>query len=183
MTPSEPTISSILLELAEQYDGVVAERDVFARVLERRPSRAKDPYASIRNILRYNSLETGWVRLGGGQLIPRRSRSRGCAPGCCPAPTISGDLLARAKLEPFVLLRSTKPTPDRRAEPRDPKRYHPAARQQRALQLLGRRCANARRLVSAHTLCARRQHCDHDRQRRAADPAARARAGRAIPRR
>ncbi|MFN8568285.1 MAG: hypothetical protein U0Z44_12385 [Kouleothrix sp.] len=110
MTPSEPTISSILLELAEQYDGVVAERDVFARVLERRPSRAKDPYASIRNILRYDSLETGWVRLGGGQLIPRRIALQGLRFRVLPsADEISGDLLARAKLEPFVLLRMPNP--------------------------------------------------------------------------
>jgi hypothetical protein len=71
MEQSEPTISSILLELADEYSGIVSEREVFERVLARRPSHAKDPYASIRNKLRYDAIETGWVRLGGGELIPR----------------------------------------------------------------------------------------------------------------
>ena len=106
----EPTISSILLKLSDEYDGIVAERDVFARVLERRPSRAKDPFASIRNILRYDSFETGWVRLGGGKLMPRHSVLRGLRFRVVPAPDeIAADLLARAKIEPFVLLRMPNP--------------------------------------------------------------------------
>ncbi len=110
MTPSEPTISSILLELADQYHDIVAERDVFERVLARRPSRAKDPYASIRNILRYDSFETGWIRLGGGKLVPRRVALQGLRFRVVPtADEIGGDLLARAKLEPFVLLRMPNP--------------------------------------------------------------------------
>ena len=110
MSLSEPTITSILLDLAREYDGVVAEREVFARVLERRPSSAKDPYASIRNLLRYDSFETGWVRLGGGKLIPRHSALRGLRFRVVPAPDeITADLLARAKLEPFVKLRMPNP--------------------------------------------------------------------------
>ena len=57
MEQSEPTISSILLELAAEYNGIVSEREVFERVLARRPSQAKDPYASIRNKLRYDAIE------------------------------------------------------------------------------------------------------------------------------
>src|SRR5215213_6802561 len=77
MEQSEPTISSILLELAAEYNGIVSEREVFERVLERRPSQAKDPYASIRNKLRYDAIETGWVRLGGGELVPRHAALQG----------------------------------------------------------------------------------------------------------
>lgn len=110
MTPSEPTISSILLDLAHQYNDIVAERDVFERVLARRPSRAKDPYASIRSILRYDSFETGWIRLGGGKLIPRHVALQGLRFRVIPsANEIAGDLLARTKLEPFVLLRMPNP--------------------------------------------------------------------------
>jgi hypothetical protein len=107
---AEPTISSILLELANEYTGIVAERDVFERVLTRRPSRAKDPYASIRNLLRYDSLETGWVRLGGGKLIPRRVALQDLRFRVLPsAEEIASDVLARAKLEPFVQLRMANP--------------------------------------------------------------------------
>ena len=77
MAQSEPTISSVLLELAEQYDGVVAEREILDRVLAVRPSRAKDPYASIRNKLRWEGVDNGWVRLGGGELIPLRVALKG----------------------------------------------------------------------------------------------------------
>jgi len=106
MTQSEPTISSILLELADEYDGIVAEREVLDRVLERRPSQAKDPYASIRNILRYESFESGWVRLGGGKLIPRRIALRGLRFRVIPSDDeFAGDLLARSWLMPFVSLR------------------------------------------------------------------------------
>jgi hypothetical protein len=109
MTQSEPTISSILVELADQYDGIVAEREVFDRVLERRPSQAKDPYASIRNILRYESLESGWVRLGSGKLIPRRIALQGLRFRVIPSDDeFAGDLLARSWLMPFVSLRIQK---------------------------------------------------------------------------
>ena len=37
MEQSEPTISSILLELADEYSGIVSEREVFERVLARQP--------------------------------------------------------------------------------------------------------------------------------------------------
>jgi hypothetical protein len=70
MAQGEPTIAGILQELSTQYHGVVAEREVLDRVLERRPSRAKNPYAGIREKLRYDGPRLGWVRLGGGELIP-----------------------------------------------------------------------------------------------------------------
>jgi hypothetical protein len=73
MEQSEPTISSILLELADEYSEIVSEREVFERVLARRPSQAKDPYASIRNKLRYDAIETGcWAAAAD----PAKSRSR-----------------------------------------------------------------------------------------------------------
>jgi hypothetical protein len=109
MTQSEPTISSILLELADEYEGVVAEREVLDRVLQRRPSQAKDPYASIRNILRYESSESGWVRLGSGKLIPRRIALQGLRFRVMPSDDeFAGDLLARSWLMPFVSLRLQK---------------------------------------------------------------------------
>jgi hypothetical protein len=110
MEQSEPTISSILLELADEYEGIVAEREVFDRVLARRPSQAKDPYASIRNKLRYDTLETGWVRLGGGELIPRRIALQGLRFRIVPsADEFAGDILSRAWLIPFVSLRQPLP--------------------------------------------------------------------------
>ncbi len=72
MAQDEPTIAGILQELSTQYHGVVAEREVMDRVLERKPSRAKNPYAGIREKLRYDGPRLGWVRLGGGELIPLR---------------------------------------------------------------------------------------------------------------
>src|SRR5690348_9809107 len=110
MEQSEPTISSILLELADEYNGIVAEREVFDRVLARRPSQAKDPYASIRNKLRYDAIETGWVRLGGGELIPRRVALQGLRFRVIPSEEeFAGDLLARVWLIPFVSLREPAP--------------------------------------------------------------------------
>jgi hypothetical protein len=106
MEQPEPTISSILLELADAYDGIVAEREIFDRVLARRPSQAKDPYASIRNKLRYDALETGWVRLGGGELIPRRIALKGLRFRVIPSQDeFAGDMLSRIWLIPFVSLR------------------------------------------------------------------------------
>ena len=107
MAQSEPTISSILQELAREYDRVAAEREVLDRVLERRPSQAKDPYASIRNILRYDAEDAGWVRLGGGKLIPRRIALLGLRFRVIPTDEeFVADMLARAWLIPFVSLLS-----------------------------------------------------------------------------
>jgi hypothetical protein len=110
MEQSELTISSILLDLANEYDGIVTEREVFDRVLARRPSQAKDPYASIRNKLRYDAIETGWVRLGGGELIPRRIALQGLRFRVIPSEEeFAGDMLARAWLIPFASLRQPAP--------------------------------------------------------------------------
>src|SRR5215211_3286810 len=110
MEQSEPTISSILLELADEYNGIVSEREVFERVLARRPSQAKDPYASIRNKLRYDGVEVGWVRLGGGELIPRKVALQGLRFRVIPSDDeFAGDMLARAWLIPFVSLRQPAP--------------------------------------------------------------------------
>ena len=99
MEQSEPTISSILLELAAEYSGIVSEREVFERVLARRPSQAKDPYASIRNKLRYDAIETGWVRLGGGELIPRQVALQGLRFRVIPSEEeFAGDMIARVWL-------------------------------------------------------------------------------------
>jgi hypothetical protein len=106
MTQSEPTISSILLELATEYDEIVAEREVFDRVLQRRPSQAKDPYASIRNLLRYDASDTGWVRLGGGMLIPRHAALDGLRFRIVPSEEeLAGNMVARVWLTPFVASR------------------------------------------------------------------------------
>lgn len=105
MAQHEPTIASILQDLAEQYSGVVAERELLDRVLARRPSRAKNPYASIRERLRFEATSLGWVRLGGGALVPLRVVLSGLRFRVIPsADEYAGDLLLRARLAPFVPL-------------------------------------------------------------------------------
>lgn len=103
MAHDEPTIAHILQELSAQYEGIVAEQEVFERVLERKPSRAKDPYAGIREKLRYDAPRVGWVRLGGGQLIPLRVALEGLRFRIIPsADEFAGDMIARSKFAPFV---------------------------------------------------------------------------------
>lgn len=103
MALHEPTIASILQQLAAHYHGVVAEREVFDRVLERRPSNAKDPYASIREKLRFGAPRVGWVRLGGGELIPLRVALLGLRFRVIPSDDeFAGDMIERDRLEPFV---------------------------------------------------------------------------------
>ncbi|MEP7188374.1 MAG: hypothetical protein ABI901_04185, partial [Roseiflexaceae bacterium] len=110
MEQSEPTISSILLELAAEYSGIVSEREVFERVLARRPSQAKDPYASIRNKLRYDAIETGWVRLGGGELLARQAALQGLRFRVIPSDEeFAGDMISRVWLIPFASLRQPAP--------------------------------------------------------------------------
>lgn len=67
---NEITIAAVLQTLAQQYDGIVSEAELFQRVLELRPSTAKNPYASIRNKIRWDSAYVGWVRLGAGEIVP-----------------------------------------------------------------------------------------------------------------
>src|SRR5262245_37766312 len=103
MARDERTISDILQELSAQYDGVVAEREVLDRVLERRPSRAKDPYAGIRDKLRYDGPRLGWVRLGGGELIPLRVALEGLRFRIIPSDDeFAADAITWSKFVPFV---------------------------------------------------------------------------------
>ena len=106
MAPNTPTIASILQALAAHYDGPVPEREVMDRVLERRPSRAKDPYASIRERLRWEGPLLGWVRMGRGTLLPLRVALSGLRFRCIPSDdeVREGQLDLRL-LAPFVLLR------------------------------------------------------------------------------
>jgi hypothetical protein len=105
MAQHEPTIASILQELAQQYSGVVAEREILDRVLAKRPSQAKNPYASIREKLRFDATTVGWVRLGGGELVPLRVVLAGLRFRAVPGEDeYAGDLLLRVRLVPFVPL-------------------------------------------------------------------------------
>ena len=77
MTHNEPTIASILRHLSGEYDGPVEERRVLERVLEQRPSSAKNPFATIRERLRWDGLTLGWLRLSRSQLVPLRIALQG----------------------------------------------------------------------------------------------------------
>lgn len=69
---NEPTIASVLQELAKYYQNIVTEQELFQRVLELRPSSAKNPYASIRDKIRWDAGLVGWIRLSRTELIPLR---------------------------------------------------------------------------------------------------------------
>jgi hypothetical protein len=102
MTHHEPTIASILRLLSGEYDGPVDERRVLERVLERRPSSAKNPFATIRERLRWDGLTLGWLRLGRGQLMPLRIALTGLRFRCVPRPLDhAAGLLPLAHLLPF----------------------------------------------------------------------------------
>ncbi|MFQ3661884.1 MAG: hypothetical protein SNJ69_05750 [Chloroflexaceae bacterium] len=103
MTQHEPTIASILRHLAHEYDGPVEERHILDRVLEQRPSNAKNPYATIRERLRWDGLKLGWLRLSRTQLVPLRVALEGLRFRCLPRPQdIEAGLLPLAHLQPFV---------------------------------------------------------------------------------
>src|SRR5436305_6548242 len=103
MAQDELTISSILQELAAHYDGIVSEREVFERVLARRPSRAKDPYAGIREKLRFGASRIGWVRLGDGKLMPLRVALDGLRFRVIPDDEeFAASVILRSRLEPFI---------------------------------------------------------------------------------
>ncbi len=107
MTHNEPTIASILRRLAGQYDGPVDERRVLERVLEQRPSSAKNPYATIRERLRWDGLTLGWLRLSRSQLVPLRVALQGLRFRCLPRPRdVEAGLLPLVHLQPFAGLRS-----------------------------------------------------------------------------
>jgi hypothetical protein len=107
MSNQEPTIASILRVLAGEYDGPVEERRVLDRVLERRPSAAKNPYATIRERLRWDGLALGWLRLGRGKLVPLRVALQDLRFRCVPrSRDVEAGTLPLAHLQPFAGLRS-----------------------------------------------------------------------------
>lgn len=107
MNQHEPTIATILRLLAGEYDGPVDERRVLERVLERRPSSAKNPYATIRERLRWDGLTLGWLRLNRSQLVPLRIALQGLRFRCIPRPRdVAAGLLPVAHLQPFAGLRN-----------------------------------------------------------------------------
>lgn len=102
----EPTIAGILRHLASEYDGPVEERRVLDQVLERRPSSAKNPYATIRERLRWDGLALGWLRLDRRRLMPLRVAMQGLRFRCVPrACDVAAGLLPLAHLQPFAGLR------------------------------------------------------------------------------
>lgn len=110
MTQHEPTIASILRLLALEYDGPVEERRLLDRVLERRPSTAKNPYATIRERLRWDGLNLGWLRLNRHQLMPLRVALQGLRFRCIPRPCdVANGQLPLAHLRPFAGLPYTPP--------------------------------------------------------------------------
>ncbi|HMQ31553.1 MAG TPA: hypothetical protein PKD53_12565, partial [Chloroflexaceae bacterium] len=107
MSHHEPTIASILRALAGEYDGPVEERRVLERVLEQRPSSAKNPYATIRERLRWDGLTLGWLRISRAQLMPLRVALQGLRFRCLPRPRdVEAGLLPLVHLQPFAGLRS-----------------------------------------------------------------------------
>lgn len=107
MTHNEPTIASILRHLSGEYDGPVEERRVLERVLEQRPSSAKNPFATIRERLRWDGLTLGWLRLSRSQLVPLRVALQGLRFRCLPRPRdVEAGLLPLVHLQPFAGLRS-----------------------------------------------------------------------------
>ncbi len=107
MSHHEPTIASILRALAGEYDGPVEERRVLERVLEQRPSSAKNPYATIRERLRWDGLTLGWLRISRSQLMPLRVALQGLRFRCLPrARDVAAGLLPLVHLQPFAGLRS-----------------------------------------------------------------------------
>jgi hypothetical protein len=103
MAQQEITISRVLQELAQAYDTIINERELFERVLQRRPSQAKDPFASIREKLRWDGAQVGWVRLGGSQVVPLRVVRTGLRFRIIPSDDeYHNDQLLRYQLLPFI---------------------------------------------------------------------------------
>jgi hypothetical protein len=110
MPNHEPTIASILRTLAAQYDGPVAERLVLERVLEQRPSNAKNPYATIRERLRWDGPALGWLRLDRSQLVPMHVVLQGLRFRCLPDLwELETGVLPLVRLQPFAGLRGAAP--------------------------------------------------------------------------
>jgi hypothetical protein len=108
MPHHEPTIAGILRLLAAEYDGPVAERQVLDQVLQQRPSSAKNPYATIRERLRWDGLTLGWLRLSRRELVPLRVALQGLRFRCLPrARDLLVGQLPLVCLQPFAGLRSS----------------------------------------------------------------------------
>jgi hypothetical protein len=92
-----------LQELALEYNAPVSERELCDRVLQRRPSQAKDPCASIREKLRWDGAQVGWVRLGGGEVMPLRLAREGLCFRVIPSDEeYRSDQITRYRLLPFI---------------------------------------------------------------------------------
>ncbi|NOK59283.1 MAG: hypothetical protein GFH27_549283n258 [Chloroflexi bacterium AL-W] len=108
MSHKGPTIASILEELATQFSGIVAAQAVYDKVLQHRPSQAKDPYASIRDQLRFGAPRIGWVWLGEGQLMPLQTALQGLQFRLIPSEAeVAAGALSTMHLRPFVPYGST----------------------------------------------------------------------------
>ncbi|NJN17909.1 MAG: hypothetical protein HC822_17365 [Oscillochloris sp.] len=111
MSQQEPTIANILRQLAAEHDEPVEERRVLEQVLEHRPSSAKNPYATIRERLRWDGLTLGWLRLSRHELVPLRVALRDLRFRCIPrACDVEDGMLPLAHLQPFAGLRGAAVT-------------------------------------------------------------------------
>jgi hypothetical protein len=103
MAGREQSFAEVLRELALSYEGPVDERDLCAAVLARRPSRARDPQAAVRNVLRSSNGRHGWLRLGDGRAVPTHVAKQGIRFRAVPsAAELSHGLLLASALDPFV---------------------------------------------------------------------------------
>jgi hypothetical protein len=106
MPTPEPTIATILRRLATEHTGPVAERQVLEQVLAARPSTAKNPFATIRERLRWDGLLLGWLRLSRNELMPLHAVLQGLRFRCIPhAADLAAGILPIEALQPFVGLR------------------------------------------------------------------------------
>jgi hypothetical protein len=107
MPTNEPTITSVLRMLSIQYDSPIAEQQLLERVLQQRPSSARNPYAPIRERLRADGPRLGWLRLDQTYLVPLHVVLQGLRFRCRPLPwEIAAGMLAAVRLEPFIGLRN-----------------------------------------------------------------------------
>lgn len=110
MPPNEPTIADILQALSTQFDGPIEERQLLDRVLEQRPSKAKNPYATIRERLRWDGPALGWLRLDRNEVVPIHVVLQGLRFRYIPAMwELDAGILPLVRLQPFVGLRDALP--------------------------------------------------------------------------
>jgi hypothetical protein len=76
MTDQPITIESALRQVTDQLEGPTTLSDIVQRVLEIRPSQAKNPTQSIRTAIRYQ-YDLGWAWLDEQTIIPLRLSMRG----------------------------------------------------------------------------------------------------------